>query len=160
YDIWMKNSTLLPNISFGVASNDPASSLFGVANFPGASTTQTGAAANLYALLTGRVTSIGADARLDEATGKYVFEGVGTQRGRQREIGAYAQDAWRIRQNMTLNLGVRYDVQQPFAPLNGLYSQATIQQVCGVSGAANDHACNLFQAGNMPGIHPTYTQYK
>jgi hypothetical protein len=160
YDIWARNSSLLPSISFGVLSNDPANALFGAANFPGASAAQQAAAANLYALLTGRVSQITADARLDEATGKYVYEGVGTQRGRQREIGVYTQDSWRLRQNMTLNLGIRYDVQQPFAPLNSLYSQATIQDVCGVSGAANDHSCNLFQAGSMPGVHSTYSQYK
>src|SRR5205823_5382432 len=125
----------------------------------GSSATQQTAAASLYALLVGSITSIGADARLDEATGKYVYEGTGTQRGRQREVGVYGQDSWRLRQNMTLNLGARYDVQQPFKPLNGLYSQATVQQVCGVSGAASDSSCNLFQAGVMPGNKPIYTQY-
>lgn len=164
YDIWAKNSSLLPTVNLGSSSGllpgDPALGLFNAANFPGASATQLTAAQNLYALLTGDVTSIGADARLDEGTGKYVYEGVGTQRGRQREWGVYGQDAWRIKQNMTLNLGLRYDVQQPFYPLNSLYSQANIQQVCGVSGNATDQSCNLFQPGNMPGIQPQYTQYK
>ena len=160
YDIWMKNSSLLSTVNLGVPTGDPALALFTTANFPGASSSQLGSAQNLYALLTGDVSSTSADARLDETSGKYVYEGVGMQRGRQREWGVYSQDAWRLKQNMTLNLGLRYDVQQPFYPLNSLYSQATIQQVCGVSGAATDHSCNLFQAGNMPGIHPQYTQYK
>src|SRR4051794_17313914 len=159
YDIVANNSTLLPSISFQVLANDPANPLFGATNFPGSSAAQQTAAANLYALLTGRVSQITADARLDESTGKSVYEGVGTQRGRQRETGVFAQDAWRIRQNMTLNLGLRYDIQQPFKPLNSLYSQAGINEVCGVSGAASDNACNLFQAGNQPGVHPTYSQY-
>jgi len=164
YDIWAKNSSLLPTVNLGSAAGllngDPALALFTPANFPGASATQLTAAQNLYALLTGDVTSTSADARLDEATGKYIYEGTGTQRGRQREFGFYSQDAWRLKTNMTLNLGLRYDVQQPFIPLNSLYSQATVAQVCGVSGAANDHACNLFQPGNMPGNHPQYTQYQ
>jgi hypothetical protein len=159
YDIWANNSTLLPSISFDVLSDDPASPLFTAANFPGASSTQLTAAKNLYALLTGRVSQISADARLDEATGQYVYEGVGTQRGRMREIGGFAQDSWRARQNLTINAGVRYDIQQPFKPLNSLYSQATVQQACGVSGAASDNACNLFQSGTMPGQPPIYTQY-
>ena len=159
FDFWGKNSSLLPTINFGVLSNDPANALFTTANFPGASGAQLTAASNLYALLTGRVSSIGADARIDEATGDYVYVGTSMQRGRQRESGVFAQDAWRIRQNMTLNLGVRYDIQQPFQPLNSLYSQANIQQVCGVSGAKDAASCNLFQAGTMPGAHPTYTQY-
>ena len=128
YDIWAKNSALLSTINIGLTSNDPALNVFSVANMPGSSATQQGAAANLYALLTGHVSSTSGDAELDEATGKYVFSGVGTQRGRQREMGFYGQDAWRVKPNMTLNLGLRYDVQQPFIPLNSLYSQANIQQ--------------------------------
>ncbi len=106
------------------------------------------------------MSQISGDARIDEGSGKYSYLGLGTQRGRQREFGVYGQDRWRIRQNVTLNLGVRYDVQLPFYPLNSLYSQTSIQQVCGVSGNASDNACNLFKPGNMPGPHPTYSQYK
>ena len=160
YDIWRKDTTLLPTINFGVLSSDPASTLFTAANFIGASTTQLTAAANLYALLTGRVSSIGADARLDEASGKYVYTGLSMQRGRQRETGVFAQDSWRVSHSVTLNLGVRYDIQQPFYPLNSLYSQANIRQVCGISGAKDDASCNLFQPGSTPGEHPTYDQYK
>jgi len=159
YDIWAKNTTLIPSISFQVLPNDPAAGLFTAANMPGSSAANQAAAANLYALLTGRVSQISADARLDEATGKYTYVGTGTQRGRQREFGFYGQDRWRVRQNVTLNLGLRYDVQLPFQPQNSLYSQASIQQVCGVSGNDGDNACNLFKPGNMPGPHPTYSQY-
>ena len=159
YDIWARNSQLLPSIDFDVVTTDPALSLFTAANFPGASATQLTAAQHLYALLTGRVSQIGADARLDEVTGRYAYVGTGMQRGRQRETGVFVQDAWRIHRSITLSLGVRYDIQQPFQPKNSLYSQATVQQVCGVSGAASDNSCNLFQSGNLPGQHPTYSQY-
>ncbi len=159
FDIWAKNSSLLPSITFGVLPNDPALGLFSAANFPGASAADLTAASNLYALLTGRVTSIGADARLDEA-GKYVYQGVGLQQGRLRETGVFLQDQWRLRQNVTLNAGIRYDVQLPFYPLNSLYSKASIQQVCGVSGAKDDASCNLFQSGAMPGARSTYSKYE
>src|SRR5262249_59440933 len=69
------------------------------------------------------------------------------------------QDAWRLRPNLTINAGVRYDVQYPFYPLNSVYSFATIGDVCGVSGAKSAAKCNLFQAGSMPGTKPTYKQY-
>ena len=44
------------------------------------------------------------------ASGKYVYQGTSLQRGRLREYGVFGQDSWRVRQNMTLNLGVRYDI--------------------------------------------------
>jgi hypothetical protein len=160
YDVWAKNSTLLPTLNIGMLSNDPASSIFNAQSMPNSAPVQQTAATNLYALLTGRALSTGADARLDEDSGKYVYEGTGTQRGRQREIGGFVQDSWRLRQNMTLNAGVRYDIQQPFKPLNSLYSAATVAQTCGVSGANGDNKCNLFQPSlTPPGQAPVYTQY-
>ena len=68
------------------------------------------------------------------------------------------QDSWRIRPNLSVNAGVRYDVQMPFVALNSLYSYATIDDLCGVSGKKSDNSCNLFQAGNMPGVKPTFKQ--
>jgi Carboxypeptidase regulatory-like domain/TonB dependent receptor-like, beta-barrel len=160
YDIWLKNSNLVPSVAFGLDSTDPAQGLFTTANFPGAAQADLTAAGNLYALLTGRVTDLNYDARIDEATGQYVAMGTGTQRGRMRETGFYAQDAWRIKPNLTINAGIRYDVQFPFTSKNDSYSMATFADVCGVSGLNADGTCNLFQAGNQPGIHPTFQQFK
>jgi hypothetical protein len=160
YDIWAKDQRVIATINFGVLSNDPATAMFNGTTLPGSSGAQQTAAANLYALLTGRVSSIQADARLDAASGKYVYVGAGLQEGRLREYEFYGQDRWRIRPNVTLNLGVRYSLQNPFQPKNSLYSTANITQVCGISGAAGDNACNLFQPGNLPGPHSTYDQYQ
>jgi hypothetical protein len=71
---------MVPSINFGVDTADPASAMFTAANFPGASSSQLTYARALYALLTGRVTAINGDARLDEDTGQYVALGPRTQR--------------------------------------------------------------------------------
>jgi hypothetical protein len=160
FSIWMKNGSLVPQISFGMVNTDPALSLFTTANFPSASPANLTAAQNLYAFLTGRVTTISADARLDEKTGKYLYEGVGLQRGRLREYGGYAADQWRVKQNLTINAGLRWDVQNPFYPLNSSYTFADIANLCGLSGAASDNRCNEFRPGAMPGVDPVYQQYK
>ena len=158
FDIWAKNGTLVPRINFGVLGNDPANGLFNGTNFPGSSPDQQTAARNLFALLTGRVNSIGADARLDES-GKYVYIGESMQRGRLREYGMFAQDSWRLKQNLTLNLGLRYDIQQPFYPLNSLYSQANIDRsaACPVQAATTPATCSSRAACPASGRPTTST---
>ena len=66
YDLWLKNQQLVPNLSLGatggglpnLATGDPAQAMFTQANFPGASAAQLNQAQALYAIITGRVTSI------------------------------------------------------------------------------------------------------
>jgi len=159
YSVWLKNSTSVATANFGVATTDPASPFFSAANFPGASSTQLTAAQNLFALLTGRVSSVAADARIDASTGKYVYEGVGLQEGALHEEAAYVQDQWRLKSNLTLNMGVRYDLQQPFSASNSIYSYVDAANLCGLSGANGDSACNIFQPGTMPGQHTVLQQY-
>jgi len=159
YNVWLKNSTAVPTMSLGVITTDPAAALFTTANFRDASAAQLTAAQNLFALLTGRVNQIGADARLN-SDGTYVYVGTGKQEGSLQQTAAYIQDQWRIKQNLTLNLGLRYDLQFPFKASNSIYTFGDIQNICGLSGAASDNSCNLFQPGSQPGQHSVFQQYE
>ena len=74
---WMENQNIVPQITFGVdTTNDPANAMFVDANFPGAANADLTNARALYAFLTGRVTNIGSEVRLDGATGQYVYMGL------------------------------------------------------------------------------------
>jgi Carboxypeptidase regulatory-like domain/TonB-dependent Receptor Plug Domain len=159
YSVWMKNSNLTPRIAFGIIATDPANAMFNAANFPGISAANLTAAQNLYALLTGRVSTITGDARLDES-GQYAYMGTGLQQARQSESDLYVQDQWRLHPNLTLNVGLRYGLQFPFHPSNSNYTTASLADLCGVSGVnASGDGCNLFQPGAQPGIHPALAQF-
>ncbi len=154
-NLTLSNVTLVPTIGFGVNTNDPADSMFTAANFPGAANADLTRARGIYAVLTGRVTSIAANARLDEKTGKYVYLGKGVQRGRQRELGFFVQDAWRMRPSLTLNYGLRWELQGSFVPLNNSYSTIPVEGLWGISGPGN-----LFKPGVMTGRTPQFIQFK
>jgi hypothetical protein len=147
--------TLVPSVNFGVDTTDPANAMFTAANFPGASSTDLTNAKGIYAVLTGRVTAINANARLDEDTGKYVYLGNAFERSRQKEIGFFAQDSWRMRPDLTVNYGLRWEVQGSFIPLNGSYSTLSPDDLWGVSGPGN-----LMKPGTLTGRVTQFVQFK
>jgi hypothetical protein len=133
---WLYDQTLVPSITFGMATGDPALGMFNETNFPGGSSVL-GDARNLYAVLTGRVTAITANAVLDENTDQYQLLGQRVRRFRMREFGFFAQDTWRARPNLTLTGGLRYELQLPYETLNGVYNTTTVNDLFGVSGPGN-----------------------
>jgi hypothetical protein len=164
--LWLRNQTLVPTVNFGIVSGDPADALFNATNFPGASAANLTAARQLYAVLTGRISSITGNAGLNEDTGLYEYMGRRMQRARLRDLGFYVQDNWRIRPNLSLNLGLRYEVQMPFEALNNSYSSASLADAWGVSGLAagcdassvSRESCNIFKAGTLQGSKPQFVQ--
>ena len=152
-DVWVENRQHVPTITFGVSSTDPADTMFRTSNFPGATTAQLNDARELYAVLTGRVSAITGELRLDENTDEYTYLGLGVQRARLRDYGFFVADTWRWKPNVTLNFGLRYELQQPFTALNNSYSKATIQDICGVSGVSPTGGCTVFN----PVVATNYT---
>jgi hypothetical protein len=153
-EVWVENQTHVPTIQFGIDSDDPAEDMFRSSNFPGASSDQLDVARELYATLVGRITAINGEVRLDEATDQYNYLGLGVQRARLRDLGVFVADSWRARPNLTLNYGLRYELQSPFTPMNNSYSRASVEDVWGVSGVGN-----LFQPGVMSGRQPQFVQF-
>ncbi|TAK17147.1 MAG: hypothetical protein EPO35_03655 [Acidobacteria bacterium] len=163
FHIWLQNITAVPSITFGLTTADTARTMFTTANFPGAATADLNRAQSLYAVLTGRISQITGNARIDESTGNYAYQGSATQRGRMIEAGFYVQDAWRLRPNLTINYGLRYELQGPFTASNSLYSFATAADAFGRSGLRSGcdadeptaQTCNIFSA-TLSGTAPTF----
>jgi hypothetical protein len=160
-DTW----NIAPTITLGLdQTNDPANALFTTANFAGASNANLADARALYALLTGRVTAIGGTARQNVATGEYVYLGGLEQRAGMKEFGVYTQDSWRVTPTLTLNGGLRWEVQLPFTGKTATWSNASLEDLCGLSGVGSGpqgQACNIFKPGTIgnPGVVPKYVPY-
>ncbi|HET9529760.1 MAG TPA: TonB-dependent receptor [Blastocatellia bacterium] len=144
----------VPAINFGIAANDPintgGTSIFIAANFPGATAAQRSEAAALYALLTGRISSTTMSASFSEKTRD--FQPIpATERNHQNELGIYAQDSWKVRPNLTLTGGLRWEFAP--SPLNDnlVYTRVGVGGIFGVSGVGN-----IFKPGVFEGENTTF----
>ncbi|HZF41080.1 MAG TPA: TonB-dependent receptor, partial [Blastocatellia bacterium] len=139
-----------PQISIGIATGDPVNtgntSIFTTAFFPGSTLAQRSDAANLYALLTGRISSTTKSSAFNEDTREFDFSPI-VQRNHQNEFGLYAQDRWKVSQQLTLTGGIRWEFDPSPVNDNQVYTRTTPEGVFGVSGLNN-----LFSPGEYNGL--------
>ena len=160
---WENAQQMVPGINLGFDTNrDPAAGLFNTTNFQNASGAQLTDARNLYALLTGRVSSVTSQIALDENTNKYVQLGPRTRAGGITVLSGFLQDTWRWTPTVTVTGGLRYDVQLPFRPTNDIMSAVTMADFCGPSGLGDGGTysrCNFLAPGTSTGgVVPEFKQ--
>jgi hypothetical protein len=147
---------MVPTVSFGLDSTiDPnafnmfcaaTSSTCPVITLPGASSTQLTEARNLYATLVGRITAYTTTAYLTD-DGTYKINAYRSQNARQDTYGLWAQDSWKIRPNLTLSYGLRWQPQGAFTVLTDNYAALeNFDEIYGESGLGN-----LFKPGTFTG---------
>jgi hypothetical protein len=135
-----------PNFTIGVAGGDPLSSVFNATSMPGSNNNDFATAASLYALLVGRISAMSQTAQLNPKTFqyngdiKYTWTAV-------HEGGVFVTDRWRVRPNLTANLGFRWEIQGDmynptgivaFPDLNNLYGPSKGLFMPGVLSGNND----------------------
>jgi hypothetical protein len=141
-----------PNFNLGLANGDPALAAFSnsgsSATLPAASSDQLGEAEQLYAVLTGRISGVNGQYGVDPATKDYIQK-PGSQYNLDELIGAwglFAQDSYRLRPNLTINYGLRWDFTGDNHDLTNEYSGATPSAIYGPTPVGD-----LFSPGALGG---------
>jgi hypothetical protein len=144
-----------PFFNLGLATGDPALQAFTASTMPNASNTNLAEAGQLYAILTGRISS---------ANGQYAYDIKAKQynTGKISEYpldevsnatGLFAEDSWKITPTFTLNYGLRWDFVGDQHDVTGAYHSASPSAIYGPSGVGN-----LFHPGSLQGdMNPQIT---
>jgi hypothetical protein len=151
-----------PFNDIALVAADPATSAFEnyfATNFPSASSTDRSNAEDLYAVIRGRIASVnpgGAGFPFDLKTKQYSTTVSGYNLNElQSAWGLFFQDSWRVKENLTVNLGMRWDFTGDDHDLTGAYHSADPVGIWGPSGVNG-----LFKPGTFTtdteGLDPTY----
>lgn len=135
----------LPRYTIGVATGDPLASVFSTSTIPGLSPNDQQPLQELYALLTGRLREVRIGRAVDAATLRYSDEVPLDTWTSAWFAGVFAQDSWRIKENVTLNYGLRYEINAPPFAHNGIVAFPDDANIFGPS-------TRLFHPGELNGV--------
>ena len=126
-----------PTITLGSNSANPTG-LSQTISFPGSSATVFGNAGSVYVNLVGLLGSGTATYNVASPTSGFVLGATRERVFRQRDLSWYVQDQWRVKNNVVLSYGVRWDYMGVPTVPNGLAIQLkNAFDVFGVSGKGN-----------------------
>lgn len=153
-DVWLANQTLVPTAEFDILPTEAADAIFNATTLPGASAAEITQAKRLYAMLTGRITRLTGDARINAGGDAYNLLGKSRAEGRMREFNVFVSDSWRVRPSLTVSAGLRYVLQNPFYPTNDSYTTLTMASLYGISGEGN-----IGKPGTLTGRRPEFVRF-
>jgi hypothetical protein len=153
-DVWLANQTLTPTANFDLVAGDPADAIFNATTLPGASAADITQAKRLYAMLTGRISTLTGEARINAGGDAYNLLGKSRAEGRMREFNVFVSDSWRMSPSVTVSGGLRYVLQNPFYPTNDSYTTLTVADLYGISGEGN-----IGKPGTLTGARPQFVRY-
>jgi len=137
----------LPTYATGTPSGDPlqVSQAYTTTTLPGINSTVLGDPLALYNLLTGRVASSSFTRVVNPETLQYDGKQEQNYTWTNSTMGGfYGQDRWRIRRSLTLNYGLRWEIQGPMKDGKGLTASPDLASIYGPSK-------RLFAPGELSG---------
>ncbi len=146
---YYQNSGIL-TYTLGIASNDPLNSVFTAANIPFINSSDVAIAAQLYATLTGRVSSIGGYNNINERTRQFEKYAPLTYRENYASWGLYFQDSFRVNPHFTLNYGLRWQFTGVMTNTNGTFMSPTLSDLLAPSYA--DFQPGVLMQNHVPSI--------
>jgi hypothetical protein len=146
------------SIGFGACgAADPACNVFSSSNpaLQDANPTQLGEMQQYYAILTGDIAGIGSSHPLNPKTHTYYPYGALNLDEVQAGGGLFFEDSYRLKPNLTLNYGMRWDFTGDDHDLNGIYYSPTVAGLWGPTGYNNQ-----FHPGSFAGeADPAYVPH-
>jgi hypothetical protein len=149
----------LPSYTFGISSAGPglnSALLATTAGGPALTTAQQTTARNLFALLGGIISAGQQTFNATSQTSGFVNGATNLREFEFQMVAPYVVDQWRLRPDLTLNLGLRYDYQTPLKSLNGLYWEPTIAEGRDPVEAALDPSGTFQFIGGNSGVENTF----
>ncbi|HEY7502251.1 MAG TPA: TonB-dependent receptor [Vicinamibacterales bacterium] len=135
----------LPQYAIGSPTGDPVQSIYNTTSLPGIQNADLANVYALYAFLTGRVSSVTTGRILDPATLQYSDQVYRENWTASKMGGVYIQDRWRVKPNLTVNGGLRYEINGlPYSKL----ANANFPNVANLYGPSTA----LFQPGTLNGV--------
>ncbi len=155
-DVWLENQTLVPTANFGLRLDRAGDGDVQRGQFPGRVGDRLTQAQNLYAMLTGRITSAAPATRASTKPATSTCRsGSRAPRAACASSTSMRPTRWRATPTLTISAGLRYVLQKPFYPMNNSYTTITEAGLYGLSGVDN-----LFKPGTLTGAKSrASTQY-
>lgn len=142
-------NTVYPRVVLGTNASNPDN--LSTSTLPGISAAELTLANSIFVNDVGLLGSISEGFNHTSPTSGYV-PGVPEQYTPiQQNLAAYWQDSWKVRRNLTVQYGVRWEYQGPYDARNGLVllPQANLSGLFGPTSSAGIPVSNLFQPGNI-----------
>jgi hypothetical protein len=151
----------VPTYATGTPSGDPlnASSAFTTTTLPGINSTELGNPLSLYNTLTGRVASSSFTKVVNPQT--FAYDGgnsINYTFTASHMGGAYVQDKWRFSKDLTLQFGLRWEVQGAMHDTKGLTAVPDLASIYGPSKGL--FSPGVMSGNNNPQLQVGVTPYK